>query len=292
MKTISIKDILLFTGILALVLLLGSCTEEVDETYSTQYLGLVVEGSITTDTTVHQVILSKTGDPLNTQAELFVSNAIVTISCGTDTFKLTENAKGVYETQPNVYGVPGKTYTLNISNVDVNNDGVLETYTANSLLKNENPIDSISFFLQNEGSDFKGCAINLYSQDIGGGRDYYLIKVSQGGDMLTDSIHEYQIANNSGFEGKYYDGITVYFLDYNKADEILADGDLVTLELDGITQDYYNFIDAYKKEYFPKNPIFSGPSANVPSNILPSDKAVGFFAAYSVQRQSAIYRVK
>jgi hypothetical protein len=276
-----------------LTLLLGACTEDFDISLTTSYVGLVVDGQITTDTTSHKVILSKSGDPLNKLPREYVSNAIVTITDGTNTFNLSENPnqKGLYETLPNVYGVPGKTYELNISNVDINNDGVMETYSATSQLRKENPIDSIKILSQVFNTDNKGWAINMYSQDIGGDtRNYYLIKVSKNGTLLTDSLQESSIASNSGFEGKYYSGITVYFLNYNKFDEKVALGDTITLELDGITEDYYNFIDAYEKEFFPKDPIFSGPSANVPSNIKPKENATGFFAAYSVYRKSRIYR--
>ena len=57
----------------------------------------------------------------------------------------------------------------------------------------------------------------------------------------------------------------------------------------GITEEYYNFIYDYILDYSPKVPIFSGPSANISTNIEPKDKAVGIFTAYSVKRKSIIY---
>lgn len=285
-----------FIVFINLSLFLGACTEDIDLAFNTTYTGLVVNGAITTDTTSHKVVLSKSGDPLNKEPLQYISDATVFITDGIDTFKLTESTekKGVYETQPDVFGVPGRTYKLNVSNVDINNDGVPETYTAQSLLKNINPIDSISVVSQVFDSENKGWLINLYSLDIGGGRNYYLIKVYKNGTLLTDSLADYSsgfgLANNAGFEGKYYYGLAVYYLDHNKVDERLTSGDVVTLELNGITEDHFNFIDGYIKEYVPKNPIFSGPSANVPTNIEPKDKASGFFAAYSVSRKSSVYK--
>lgn len=58
----------------------------------------------------------------------------------------------------------------------------------------------------------------------------------------------------------------------------------------GITEDYYSFIYSYITDYYPKVPIFSGPSANIPTNIKPIDDAVGIFAAYSIERKSVIYK--
>ncbi len=272
-------------------LIFGACTEDINLSFDSTYTRLVVDGSINTDTTEHKVTLLKSGDPLNTQPLRYVSNAIVSITDGADTFKLTEDTvkKGVYKTKPNVFGLPGKTYKLNISNVDVNGDGVLETYTASSSIKSINPIDSFKIVYQKYNSQNKGWLILLYSQDIGG-RNFYCIKVYKNSVLLTDSLKEYSISSNVGFEGKYYSGLPVYFLNENKPDERLKTGDTITLELDGITEDYYNFIDGYKQEIQPKIPILSGPSANVSTNINPKDKAVGFFAAYSVKRKSLVYK--
>ena len=281
--------------ILTIFILFQSCTEKDNKIFSTQYIGLVVEGAITTDTTVHTVILKKSNDPENKVPVQFISKAIVTISDGKNIFPLTENPdkKGYYNTLPNVYGIPGNNYTLNISNVDVNNDGVMETYSASSLLRNELPVDSISFFYQKFSPDFKGLAVNLYAQDIGAGRDYYLIKIKKNSELITDSLYEYSIANNSGFEGKYYDGISVYFLNETKPDELVKPGDTITLELNGITEDYFNFITGIITEYQPKNPIFSGPSANVVTNLTSStsNNVSGFFAAYSIKRKTRIYQI-
>jgi len=292
MKTYKQKHIVTFFGLIFLVFTFVACTEEVNLDYETLYNGLVVNAKITTDTTTQKVILSKSGDPLNRSAIQYVSNAIVTITDGTNTFNLSENdtLKGVYETAPNVYGVPGKKYVLNISNVDINNDGIMETYSAESLLEKINPIDSITIVSQNFDAENRGWAVNLYSQDIGGGRDYYLVKVKVNTSMVTDSLQEYSIASNGGFEGQYYDGLTVYFLNNGKTDERLTPGDTVTLELDGITEGYYNFVDGYKQEYFPKNPIFSGPSANVTTNIMPKNNASGYFVAYSIQRKRTVFK--
>ena len=276
-----------------LVVFMGGCTENADMSLDTTFHGLDVVGEITTDTTTHRVILSKSGDVLNRTPIEYVSNAVVTISDGSLVFPLTENPdkKGVYETAPNVYGQAGKTYTLSISNVDINGDGTLETYSATSELKKINPIDSFKFVRENADTYMNGWSLNMFSQDIGGGRNYYLIRVRVNGKMVTDSINEYGTGLNAGFEGKYYYGASVYFLSYNKVDERLTPmKDTVTLELAGITKEYYDFIEAYKIEYNPKNPIFSGPSANPGTNIVPKENACGFFAAYSIQRKSRVYK--
>jgi hypothetical protein len=57
--------------------------------------------------------------------------------------------------------------------------------------------------------------------------------------------------------------------------------------MSGITQDYYNFIIQLQDQTSQyRNPLFSGPPANVVTNI---EGASGFFAAYSRTRSSTIF---
>jgi len=280
-------------SIFILSLIAAGCTETIDNIQlDTTRPRLVVEGYISTDTTRQMVKLSKLGDALKMEPIQVISNALITISDGTTIFGLTEDQtkKGTYFTAPDVFGVAGRTYNLLIKNVDINNDQVMEEYTAQSLLKRLNPIDSIHIVYNNLNPRFKNWSVNLYSMDPGNGRNFYLLKVLKNNILLTDSVYEYSIADNYSFEGKYFDGFPVYFLREERKDEKITPGDTVTLEMYGITEDYYSFISSYISDYYPKVPIFSGPSANIPSNIKPFDDAVGVFAAFSIKRKSVIYK--
>jgi hypothetical protein len=289
MKTLSKILIIIIT----LVLIINACTEEIDFPLDSTYVRLVVDGEINTDTAIHRVKLSRSGDALNEYPGRVISNAIVTISDGILTFNLQESETnpGVYETDSTVFGVPGNTYTLHISNVDVNDDGDFEEYSASSSIQRINPIDSIHVKYEESFGDQKGWLINLYALEIGGGRNFYLLKAYKNGVLLTDSTHECNsFADNTGFEGKYYNGFSVYYLNYDKPDERLVIGDVVTLEMEGITEGYKDFLQGFITEYYPKIPLFSGPSANIPTNIQPSEMAVGFFTAYSCMRKSTVYK--
>lgn len=286
------KNIFTYTFIvLGVLIAFSSCKEEFTPDLDTTYARLVVDGGISTDTAVHKITLLRSGDPLNQQPKKPVSNAIVTISDGTTILTLTENPStpGVYETPANVYGVPGRKYDLSIANVDIDEDGKFENYTASSLLKAINPIDSIRVVGQDYSSRQKGWLINMFTRDIGG-KSFYCVKAYKNNKLVTDSLKEYGIANNIGFEGSYYPGISVYYLNNDKDDEKVASGDTITLELNGITEEYYNFINGCIAESRPKDPIFSGPSANVITNISPADKAMGFFKVYSIRKKTAIYK--
>jgi len=276
-----------------LSLIVAGCTETIDNIQlDTTRPRLVVEGYISTDTTRQMVKLSKLGDALMKDQIQVISNALITISDGTSTFGLTEDQtkKGSYFTTPDVFGVAGRTYTLLIKNVDINNDQVMEEYTAQSLLKPLNPIDSIHLVYNNLNPRFKNWSVNLYSLDPGMGRNFYLFKVIKNNILLTDSVFKYSIGDNYGFEGKYFNGFPVYSLREDRKDEKLIQGDTIKVEMYGITEDYYSFIYSYITDYYPKVPIFSGPSANIPSNIKPFDEAVGVFSAYAIKRKSIIYK--
>ncbi len=284
------KMIKKLTIILLTTLFISSCVENITLKTDSTSNRLVVEGYLTSDTTAQKVILTKSGDVENRNPKEYITNATVFITDSLDTFKLKYSGnKGIYLTKPDVFGIPGHTYTLHISNIDVNDDGVMENYTASSSMKNELPIDSFKFTSQSFGKDIKMWTINLFAKDIGNGRNYYLFKVYKNDTLLTDSIKEFSIGNNAGFEGQYYNGYTVYSLGSWK-NEILRTGDTVTLEMAAITEDYFNFITGFISEYYPKNPIFSGPSANVLTNVLPKNTGVGYFTAYTVKRKTAIYK--
>jgi len=288
------KLLLYFTTSIAI--LTSSCVEEIDDmSFGSTYPRLVVEGAITTDTTEHIVKLTKSGPVINNEPYERISNAVLKISDGTNEFNLTEDPdnKGVYKTASTVYGLPGNTYTLIINNVDIDNDGVFETYTAQSELRKMNPIDSIGVLYDGSNPDYAGWLIKLYGKEIGGGRNFYLMKAYINNYLVTDSTHEYRyVSDNTGFNGKYFYGFSVYMLDKKKKDEQVAVGDTITLEMDGIDKGYFTFINDFTQEYYPKVPIFSGPSADISTNVEPSKKAVGYFAAYSIQKCSRKYFVK
>jgi len=280
-------------SIFILSIIATGCTETINNIQlDTTRPRLVVEGYISTDTTRQMVKLSKLGDALMKDQIQVVSNALITISDGTTTFGLTEDQtkKGTYFTTPDVFGVAGRTYTLLIKNVDINEDQVMEEYTAQSLLKPLNPIDSIHLVYNNLNPAFKNWSVNLYAMDPGKGRNFYLFKVIKNNILLTDSVFKYSIGDNNGFEGQYFNGFPVYSLREERKDEKLIPGDTIKVEMYGITEDYYSFIYSYITDYYPKVPIFSGPSANIPTNIKPLDDAVGVFAAYSIKRKSVIYK--
>jgi len=274
-----------------LVILISSCTEKIDLKVPGSYTRLVVDGSISTDTIIQVVKLSKSEDYYATQSPPPVTGATVTISDGTNIFLLQEKPQlsGTYETTTKVAGIRGKTYTLTINNVDINDDGVLEEYSALSELKPVIPADSIQIAREKQpGVIDTGWVVKVYAKNVPG-EAWFLFKVKKNQTNLTDSAHKFTALGYSDGSEAYINGSAVFVSDGTITEEKIHDGDTITLEALGITKEYYQFLTDFVAEYYPKSPIGSGPSANISTNVGPKDKAAGFFSAYSITRISTIY---
>jgi len=268
-----------------IILFTWQCTERIDVELENTFTRLVVEGSLTTDTSVHTVTLRQTSDYFYNQPAPVVSGAMIVIDDGESSIQLTESAEnpGSYETEEDYFGIPGKEYTLLISGIDVDRDGVNEEYTAVSALNPVNELDSI--YAQRFESFFSGYQILLWAWDSPE-KDFYAFKIYRNGKLLTDTLTELIVQDDLLFNGNYTNGIPSQFLSDDKEDERAQIGDTITFEINGITGEYYTYILESQSEIFTQTPLFSGPPANISTNL--SGGAVGFFIAYSVKRVSAM----
>ncbi|MBC8488589.1 MAG: DUF4249 domain-containing protein [Bacteroidetes bacterium] len=266
-------------------MLMAGCTERIDIDLGTTYTRLAVEGHITTDTTTHWVRLSKSTDYYSNTPPPPVSNAVVTVNDGFETFTLNENdtLPGYYETLPDYYGIPGRTYSLEIELQEEIHG--YKSYSASCELKPVAPIDSIKveYIEKWEAWDVKIYAWEPPSVD------FYTFNIIKNGVLITDTIDEIGISDDRFFNSNYTNGATVYYLMEENPDEVVNPGDTITLIMGGVTKEYYNFIVELMDETFEyRNPLFSGPPANVSTNI--SNGAVGFFTAYSNTYSSTVYQ--
>jgi hypothetical protein len=264
-------------------MLVISCTEKIDIKLDESYTRLVVDGAITTDTIAHVIKLSKTSSYYYNMPVPMVTGARVSITDGSHKFDLKEDSPGVYRTSPTVYGVSGKTYTLNIRLSSM--IGGYFDYEASSTMYPVNPLDSISLLLHPDWSTSGIWEVKCYVQDPPT-FDYYRFLVSKNGKMVSDTLNEWFVIDDKFFNGNYANGATVAYLEQDKPEVGLRPGDKITLEMNSIGKDYAGFLSEAQTELFGSNPLFSGPPANVNGNI--NNGAVGFFAAYSVTRASAI----
>jgi len=273
-----------------------ACTTDIELDLKGAAPELVVEGVITTDTLAHFISLKKTADYFSNNAAESISGATVTIDDGQTTITLVEEElkKGIYQTPVNYFGVVGRTYTLTIDKVDVNNDGVIESYTASCPIVSAIHIDSIAVVKANLFNS-EMWAVKAWIQDPADETNRYLIRNYRNDKLVSDSIPEWGVTDDEFFDGKYLRAETFSFFSSTKNDEKLQNGDKVTLEVCAITKEYMAFIEEVQIEYRGRNPLFGGQPANIRTNIkqvLPvngKNCAHGYFAAYSVSWTKTVY---
>ena len=269
--------------ILTFSMLVISCTERIDVELDESYTRLVVDGAITTDTMAHAVVLSKTSSYYYNMPAPVVTGASVSITDGNQTFKLKEDSPGIYRTASSVYGVTGKTYTLNI--LLSGQIGGYVQYSASSTIYPVTRLDSIGLLLHPDWSTGGIWEVTCYAQDPPT-FDYYRFLVSKDGIMVSDTLNEWFVTDDKYFNGNYANGATIAYLQQDLPEIGLRPGDKITVEMNSIGKDYAEFLWAAQTELFGSNPLFSGPPANVTGNI--NNGAVGFFAAYSSSRAFTI----
>jgi hypothetical protein len=271
--------------LLAISFSLSDCTERVEIELDSTYSRLVVEGHLTSDTTAHWVRLSETSDYFHNQVAPAVTGARVALDDGLSVQLLEESASrpGWYYTSPGYHGIPGRTYTLRIGNVDIDKDGETEDYAATSTMNPVNAIDSIK--LEWFDTFFEGYQVRVWAWDPPT-PDWYAFKVRKNGVLLTDTLYELIVQSDEFFNGNYTYGIPSQFLSIDKPDEVVEVGDTITFEINGITEDYYNYVLEAQSQVFTQTPLFSGPPANIRTNL--DNGAIGFFAVYSVGYCSTI----
>ncbi len=270
--------------ITVLTFILSSCTERIEIELDSTYTRLIVEGIITTDTMAHKVILTKSSDYYSSTPPPAVSDASVTINDGVETITLTENdtMPGYYETSPDYFGIPGKLYSLEIELSE--EIGGSKKFSATSELRPVAPIDSIDIEYNDRWEVWE---IQIYALDPPT-EDFYAFEVYKNSILMTDTINKMGITDDRFFNGNYTNGVTVYYLVKEYEAENVYPGDTVVLRMNGITNEYYNFVrELYEETFAYRNPLFNGPPANISSNI--SNGGLGFFTAYSSSYGSTVY---
>lgn len=273
--------------LIAAVILASGCTEPIDIELDSTYARLAVEGYVNTDSLKHYVILSITSDYFSNEASPRVSDALVELSFDGESMQLVENESvpGLYETPFAFRGSIGTTYDLEISQLDINQDGQEEQYHASSTMPGGAELEQVELRYYPTAVS-SGYAVFMYAYHPTEQRDWFGFKLEKNGVPLTNTLSEYGTLSDDIFDSGYFPGLPVGFLSDDESEQAVTPGDTITLELNCIDEAYYNFVNAAQLEIFGYNPLFTGPSANVTSNL--NNEAFGIFAAYSIQRNSVI----
>ncbi|MBI5009835.1 MAG: DUF4249 domain-containing protein [Bacteroidia bacterium] len=269
-----IKKILPVLLLLAFVL---SCTERIDLPLDESNVKLVVEGTITTNTSVHTIYLTETTNYYYNQKSPAVTGADISITDGETIISLNETSPGVYQTLPDFKGVEGMTYTLNIRLLKPL--GVFSEYSASSVMKPVSNLDSVATRFFEEFGEQGLWEVSCWFQDEPT-TDFYRFDIYRNSKLITHKLEKWLVTDDKFFNGNYVKGGVVTYLDQNSDNEKLKSGDTLVVEMSAISREYYNYIQDAQTELRGSNPLFSGPGANVRGNI--NNGAIGFFAAYPV----------
>jgi len=266
-------------------LLLSSCVERIDVQLDETYTRLVVDGALATDTSARSVTLTKTADYFYNQPPPVVTGAQVSINDGESVYPLNESDPGVYLADTGFHAEIGKTYTLNIRLAESINGE--DEYSATCKTTSVARLDSITFEFQPEWGEKGYWLIKIYAQEPAQEVNYYLLKYYRNGVLKTDSIQKYAVSDDKYFNGSYIRNLAVFFINNNHDWETIHPGDTITVQMSGITKEYYNFIQQVQIAGF-SIPFFTGPPANVQGNI--NNGGVGFFATYSNSWATAVVK--
>ncbi|WP_400073223.1 DUF4249 domain-containing protein [Zobellia russellii] len=268
---------------LSLMGLLASCTDVVDVEVQQGPTRLVIQASLDWEkgTTGNEQLVK-----LSTSTEFFdtTNNTAVTgasVSVTNDTsgaeFIFTDQNNGEYTTTEFV-PVLNQSYTLNVVH-----DG--ETYTAQETLI---PVTDITDLYQDreDGFDDEELELHVEFTDPANEENYYFFKFQREGDLLP----EFEVGDDEFVNGNEIDWW--YELeedeDTDKID-VLKPGDVVAIEMYGISEAYYDYMDILIDQIGGVD-IFSATPVAVKGNCInltnPDNYAHGYFRLTEVNRTS------
>lgn len=277
MKTIN-KSIFYILCLLP-VFLLEQCTEKINIKLENNQPHLVVEGMVTNEATVKTIRLSTTTDYFYTQVAPAVTLAKVTLNDDKTSVMLIENPanNGIYVTPAIYTGIPGTKYTLNIELQNAINGQ--KVFSASETMPKAYSPDSIQMLYHPDWGKSGSWETQLYLQDPPGA-NYYSFRGYRNDTLVTDTISNVRISDDKFYDNRYVRGMPTLFWNQEHISEKIIQEDKIKLQVGSITKEYYTFLDELKQEVNPKNPLFSGPSANVSTNI--SNGAYGYFSVCAV----------
>lgn len=267
--------------VLILLVALSSCTEPIDLKLNESNPRMAVEGSITTDSIFQSIKLTSSTSYYYSETPPGISDAIVEVSDGSETFGFTESTSeaGLYISDKAFAGKIAKEYQLKISHVDIDKDESFESYNATELMKSPLIIDSL-YAVEDNFFGKKFYRIYGYGQEPPTQGDFYMWRYYLNGELLTDTLGEITFNSDELINGQYLTNLELGVLPQGKP------GDTLTLETSAITEDYFNYIISFMIETRWNSGGFGGPPANIKTNI--DNGALGYFNTASRTYKSVI----
>lgn len=266
---------------LTLTAVFTSCSDVIDVAVQTAPERLTIEASINweKDTTGNkQVVLLSTSTPyFDTTTNTSVTGASVSIvnNNSAQEYIFTDQNDGRYTTTEFIPEL-NNSYTLTV----VYNG---ETYTATETMISVTEITEITQSTEN-GFDDEALELNIFFNDPPEEDNYYLIKIKERGDLLP-ILFDFDDEFTNGNEISLF-----YEKDNEDSDnENFIPGDIVDVELIGISKAYYNYIRILIEQQEGAGPFGTTPvplKGNCINNSNTENYANGYFRLTQVDRKS------
>lgn len=276
---------------------LASCTARMDINTRDSEPVIVIYGCLTDENRYQLIRINRSSPFFDDKENEPVQDAHVRIrSSEGDVYDLLYEADGYYISTTRFAAQPGVTYSLAVE-VDFDQDGIGETYEAETTILPVVPVDSIDITLQ-DIMGYRHFSLNVYLQEPAETENYYLFKFYINDSISNDKISEFIITEDRMYNGTDLDGANItYFEDAtdekvvekNKDDDdvyMASPGDHIRLFIFNIEKGYYHFIRECIMEQNGENPLFGGPPSNISTNL--TNGAIGYFTGYCVQEKQAI----
>jgi hypothetical protein len=260
-------------SILLLMVLITSCTDVIDVDVPEAKPRLVVEASLDweqgTAGNVQTILLSLSTPYFDSESINYVAGAEVKVTNNntSEVFNFLDNNNGSYATT-NFVPIVGDEYSLEI----VYNN---ETYTAVETLM---PVTGINSVYQSKDQGFNKdfLEVNVTFDDPAGIENFYLLKFKQQGNFLPELVY---------ISDEFTDGNEMHVF-YEK--EEFKAGDVVEINLYGISKQYYNFIRLLIDQSSDGGPFATIPAelkGNCSNQTTPENYAFGYFRLTEVSKE-------
>ena len=267
------------TGLYIFLITLGvqlftACTERMQIDLPESAKKLVVEAYLFPGDSASWVRLTESANYFSNQPPKAVTHASVKLDDGQGSVWEFNNL----DTDSSIYSLPAQTFepeTSKVYHLDIRMNQPLGGHTHFESTTMLPPLrihaDSIAI---DYAPDIEKWMVRLYALDPLG-KDFYLFNSRVNGHCITDSVQRKVVRSDVYFDGRYLPGAIVQVLNKDE----LKIGDQYELIISEISEAYYHYLSDLQAETETKNPIFSGPPANVQGNI--TEGALGFFTAFS-----------
>jgi hypothetical protein len=261
-------------------ILMFSCQEEITLNLNNQETErIIVEGRITNEFIQHAIRLTRSISYFQNELipPLVGAEAYLTeeLSGKTYTLQLANDTLGIYLTDE-FKGLVGSDYTLH-----VNYTG--ESWEATSYLDTVPDMDSINYVYEYNNyfeQGFYKIRMSAYEPPPIG--DIYMFNIYKNDTLYNDQLVETPYQDDLLFNDVYLANVEIMWI---PQEEITLDTNVIKIEMLSISREEFNYNNAFISESYSNGSIFSGPPANIPSNLLNSSgglDGLGFFGTSSV----------